>query len=146
MDLPPLTQARLRLSYPDGMAECEWAILCEHPFRDAQHRLGMIGIFDRLAFNDLPQVLGQGWLNVKFRGNPGEQVAFAVRIFSPRGEVTAAPDPPPVIVGASGSIEMSLDLQDFVIAHFGRYEIEISVNGQPGLVTTLLVVRAERVD
>jgi hypothetical protein len=29
-----------------------------------------------------------------------------------------------------------------VIATFGRYEIEISVNGQPGFVTTLLVQRA----
>lgn|SRR6476660_1938289 len=124
------------------MAECEWAILCEHPFKDAQHRLGMIGIFDQLAFDELPQPLRHGWLNLKFRGIPGEQVAFAVRIFSPRGEVTEAPEPPPVIVGAAGSAEMSLDLHDFVVAHFGRYEIEISVNAQPGLVTTLLIARA----
>ena len=37
---------------------------------------------------------------------------------------------------------MSLDLMDLVIERFGRYEIEISVNEQPGLVTTLVVVRA----
>ena len=125
------------------MAECEWAILCEHPFKDAQHRLGMIGIFDLIAFDELPQPLRHGWLNLKFRGHPGEQVAFAVRIFSPRGEVIEAPEPPPVAINEGGSIEMSLDLQDFVIALFGRYEIEISVNGQPGLVTTLLVQRAQ---
>jgi hypothetical protein len=124
------------------MAECEWAILCEHPFKDAQHRLGMIGIFDLLAFDELPQPLSHAWLNLKFRGNPGEEVAFAVRIFSPAGDVTAAPEPPPIVISEAGSAEMSLDLQDFVVVAFGRYEIEISVNGQPGLVTTLQVVRA----
>jgi hypothetical protein len=34
---------------------------------------------------------------------------------------------------------MSPDLQDLVIALFGRYGIDINVNGQRGLVTTLLV-------
>ena len=124
------------------MAECEWAILCEHPFRDAQHRLGMIGIFDSIAFDELPQPLRHGWLNLKFRGHPGEHVAFAVRIFSPQGDVTETPEPPPLAVGDAGSVEMSLDLMDLVIERFGRYEIEISVNDQPGLVTTLVVVQA----
>jgi hypothetical protein len=121
------------------MAECEWAILCEHPFKDAQHRLGMIGIFDALAFDRLPQPLQHGWLNVKFRGNPGETVSFGVRIYSPDGQVTDTPAPPPVVIGASGSMEMSLDLLDLVIDRYGRYEFEITVNGLPGLVTTLVV-------
>jgi hypothetical protein len=125
------------------MAECEWAILCEHPFRDAHQRLGMIGIFDSIAFDELPQPLRHGWLNLKFRGHPGEQVAFAVRIFSPQGDVTETPEPPPLAIGDTGSVEMSLDLMDLVLERFGRYEIEISVNEQPGLVTTLVVVRAQ---
>jgi hypothetical protein len=37
---------------------------------------------------------------------------------------------------------MSLDLMDLVIERFGRYEIEISVNDQPGLVTTLVVTQS----
>ena len=122
------------------MAECEWAIFCEHPFRDAQQRLGMIGIFDTLVFDALPQPLRHGWLNLRFRGNPGESVRFAVRIFSPEAEVTETPEPPPVVIGGSGTVEMSLDLQDLVVERFGRYEIEVQVNGQPGLVTTLRVV------
>jgi hypothetical protein len=125
------------------MAECEWAIFCEHPFRDAQHRLGMIGIFDTLAFDVLPQQLRHGWLNLKFRGNPGARVAFTVRIYSPEAEVTETPHHPPIVVADSGTVEMSLDLQDLVIERFGPYEIEISVNGQSGLLTTLRVVRAE---
>lgn len=125
------------------MAECEWAIFCEHPFRDAQHRLGMIGIFDTLAFDALPQPLRHGWLNLKFRGNPGERISFTVRIFSPEASVTETPEPPPIAIGDSGTVEMSLDLQDLVIERFGRHEVEISVDGQPGLVTTLRVVRAE---
>jgi hypothetical protein len=68
MDLPPLTQARQRLSHSDDMAECEWAILCEHPFKDERH----------------------GRLNLRFCGHPGEQVAFAVTIFPPGGEVIEA--------------------------------------------------------
>jgi hypothetical protein len=124
------------------MAECEWAIICEHPFRDAQHRLGMIGIFDAIAFDELPQPLRHGWLNLKFRGHPGEQVPFAVRIFPPQGDVIETPEPPAPAIGEAGSVEMSLDLMDLVIERFGRYEIEISVNGQPGLVTTLVVVHA----
>jgi hypothetical protein len=123
------------------MAECEWAIFCEHPFRDAQHRLGMIGIFDTLVFDALPQPLRHGWLNLKFRGNPAEEVRFTVRIFSPEAEVTETPEPPVMTVGDSGAVEMSLDLQDLVFERFGNYEIEISVNGQPGLVTTLRVIR-----
>ena len=122
------------------MAECEWAIFCEHPFRDAQQRLGMIGIFDTLVFDALPQPLRHGWLNLRFRGNPSESVRFAVRIFSPEAEVTETPEPPPVVIGGSGTVEMSLDLQDLVVERFGRYEIEVQVNGQPGLVTTLRVV------
>lgn len=102
----------------------------------------MLGIFDTVAFDVLPQPLRHGWLNLKFRGNPGERIAFTVRIFSPEAAVTETPDPPPVAIGDSGSVEMSLDLQDLVIDRFGRYEIEISVNGQPGLVTTLRVVQA----
>jgi hypothetical protein len=125
------------------MAECEWAILCEHPFKDALHRLGMIGIFDTITFDVLPQPLRHGWLNLKFRGVPGERVAFSVRIFSPQAEVTDTPEPPPVVIGPSGSAEMSLDLMDLVIGQFGRYEFEIGVNGQPGLVTTLLVRNPE---
>lgn len=125
------------------MAECEWAIFCEYPFRDAQHRLGMIGIFDTLTFDVLPQPLRHGWLNLKFRGNPGEPVRFTVRIFSPEAEVTETPEPPTIVIGDSGTAEMSLDLQDLVVERFGRYEIEISVNGQPGLLTTLRVVRGE---
>ena len=123
------------------MAECEWAILCEHPFRDALHRLGMIGIFDAIAFDVLPQPLRHGWLNVKFRGLPGERVSFGVRIFSPAADVTGTPEPPPVVIGASGSAEMSLDLMDLVITHFGSHEVEIAVNGQPGLVTTLKALK-----
>jgi hypothetical protein len=123
------------------MAECEWAILCEHPFKDALHRLGMIGIFDAITFDVLPQPLRHGWLNLKFRGLPGERVSFGVRIFSPDGEVTDTPEPPPVVIGASGSVEMSLDLMDLVISHFGSHEFEIAVNGQPGLVTTLKVLQ-----
>lgn len=124
------------------MAECEWAIFCEHPFRDAQHRLGMIGIFDSIVFDELPQPLRHGWLNLKFRGNAGERIGFTVRIYSPEAEVIETPDPPPVVIGDSGTVEMSLDLQDLVIQRFGRYEVEISVEGQPGLVTTLRVVHA----
>jgi hypothetical protein len=124
------------------MAECEWAILCEHPFRDAQHRLGMIGIFDTATFDVLPQPLRHGWLNLKFRGNPGEGFNFSVRIFPPHGDVIDTPDPPPLAVGEHGSIEISLDLLDLIIEHFGRYEFEIRVNGQPGLVSTLSIVRA----
>jgi len=36
---------------------------------------------------------------------------------------------------------MSLDLQDFVLARFGRCEIEIGVNRQLGVVTMRLVPR-----
>jgi hypothetical protein len=66
-------------------------------------------------------------------------VPFAVRIFCPQGDVIETPEPPPLAIGEAGSVEMSLDLMDLVIERFGRYEIEISVNGQPGLVTTLVV-------
>jgi hypothetical protein len=123
------------------MAECEWAILCEHPFKDAQHRLGMMGIFDALTFDVLPQTLQHGWLNVKFRGHPGEVVRFGVRIYSPDGQVTDTPEAPPVVIRSSGSSEMSLDLIDLVIDQVGRYEFEITVNGMPGLVTTLVIAR-----
>ena len=125
------------------MAECEWAIFCEHPFRDAQHRLGMIGIFDTIVFDALPQPLRHGWLNLKFRGNPGERIRFSVRIYSPEAEVIETPEPPPLGIGDAGTAEMSLDLQDLTIERFGRYEIEISVDRQPGLVTTLRVLRGD---
>ena len=124
------------------MAECEWAILCEHPFKDAQHRLGMIGIFDVAAFDALPQPLRHGWLNLKFRGHPGERVTFSVRIFPPSGDVIDTPEPPVLTIGEHGSTELSLDLHDLAIERFGRYEFEIRLNDQPGLMTTLTVVRA----
>jgi hypothetical protein len=123
------------------MATCEWAILCEYPFRDAQRRLGMIGIFDVVALDELPQVLRHGWLNLKFRGRPGEQVAFAVRIFPPEGAVIDTPQPPAVTIGDGGSAEMSLDLQDLTLEHVGVYEFEILVHAQPALVTSLEVTR-----
>jgi hypothetical protein len=123
------------------MAECEWAILCEHPFKDAHHRLGMIGIFDAMTFDRLPQPLRHGWLNLKFRGLPGETISFTVRIFTPRADAIDTPSPPSLVIGQHGSTEISLDLMDLVIEHFGRYEFEIRVNAQPALVTTLTVTR-----
>jgi hypothetical protein len=123
------------------MAQCEWAIFCEYPFRDAQHRLGMIGIFDVVASDGLPQVLRHGWLNVKFRGTPGEQVAFAVRIFLPGGDVIETPEPPPATIGDGGSAEMSLDLQDLTLDRFGVYEFEILIDATPALVTSFKVIR-----
>jgi hypothetical protein len=123
------------------VAECEWAILCEYPFRDAQRRLGMMGIFDVFAADALPRPLRHGWLNLKFRGEPGELVDFAVRIFPPGAEVIDTPEPPSATIAESGSIEMSLDLQDLVLERFGVYEFEILVNGQPALVTSLKVIR-----
>lgn len=125
------------------MAECEWAIICEHPFKDAQHRLGMVGIYDVLAFDELPQPLRHGWLNLKFRGHPGERVDFTVRIFTPDTQVIETPDPPQPTIGDHGSVEMSLDLLDLVLEKFGRYEFEIRVSSQPALVTTLTVVRVD---
>ena len=123
------------------MAACEWAILCEYPFRDAQRRLGMIGIFDVVAFEELPQALRHGWLNLKFRGRPGELVDFAVRIFPPGAAVIDTPQPPSVTIGGGGSAEMSLDLQDLTLEQFGVYEFEILVHAQPALVTSLEVIR-----
>ena len=123
------------------MAECEWAILCEYPFRDAQRRLGMIGIFDAIVLAELPQPLRHGWLNLKFRGEPGERVAFAVRIFPPGTDVIDTPRPPTPVIGENGSTEMSLDLQDLTLERFGTYEFEILVHGQPALVTSLKVAR-----
>lgn len=113
------------------MAECEWAIFCEYPFRDAQHRLGMIGIFDTLTFDVLPQQLRHGWLNLKFRGNPGEPVRFTVRIFSPEAEVTETPEPPTIVIGDSGTAEMSLDLQDLVVERFGRLKSKSASTANP---------------
>lgn len=123
------------------MVECEWAIFCEHPFKDAQLRLGMIGIFDVLTFDELPQPLQHAWLNIKFRGQPGERFTFAVRIYSPQADVIDTPEPPPLLVGEGGSAEMSLDLLGMVIERYGRYEFEIVVDGQPGLVTSLEIRR-----
>ena len=125
------------------MAECEWAIFCEHPFRDSQQRLGMIGIFETVSLDALPQQLRHVWLNLKFRGNAGERIGFTVRIFSPEAAVIETPESPEIVIGEDGTCEMSLDLQDLVIEQFGRYEVEISVNGQPGLVTTLRVLQSE---
>jgi hypothetical protein len=95
MDLPPLTQARPRLSHSFGT-----------------------------------------WYEVS--RTAGEQVTFAGGSFRRGGEVIEAPEPPPVAINEVGSVEWSLDLQDFVVARFGR-DRDRRENGQPGLGSMLRV-------
>ena len=72
------------------MAECEWAILCDHTFKDEHGKICLIGIFDRISAKSVPTTHHQLAVVMKFVGDPKEQIRFRVEIVRPTGGLVGA--------------------------------------------------------
>jgi len=66
-----------------AMAECDWAILCDHAFLDVSRKMCIIGAFDRVFAPAVPSALHQSSLAMKLLGNPGETIKPLRRIIRP---------------------------------------------------------------
>ena len=106
------------------MAECDWAILCDYAFQDAQRKTCMIGIFDRVFTPNVPTVLLQAALATKFLGTPGEQVNFRVEIIRPTGGQLATFGGN-VMVAENGTLELQVRMAGLQLPDFGVYGLNI---------------------
>jgi len=109
------------------MAECDWAVLCDYAFQDIGRKTCLIGIFDRIFAPQVPTVLHQAALGVKFLGNPGEQIAFRVEIIRPTGSQLATFGGN-VVISESSSLEVSIRMAGLQLPDFGAYGLNIYSN------------------
>jgi hypothetical protein len=106
------------------MAECDWAILCDYAFHDAGRKTCMIGVFDRVFTTNVPTVLLQAALAVKFLGSSGEQVNFRVEIIRPTGGQLATFGGS-IVIAENGTVELQVRMAGLQLPDFGVYGLNI---------------------
>jgi len=109
------------------MADCEWAILCDYAFLDAQGKMCLIGIFNRVHARTVPTFHRQAMLIVQLAGEPGEDVRVKIEILRPTGTVLQGLEGQGTIspMGGAGIV---LQLQSLQLPDWGRYRINIRLN------------------
>lgn len=95
------------------MADCDWAILCDHAFPDLNRKMCLIGIFDRINTIAVPTALHQSALALKIVGDAQEKVPLVIRILRPTG-------------GSLGDVALEATLSDT-----GTAEIQLGMSGLP---------------
>jgi hypothetical protein len=111
------------------MAECDWAILCDHAFPDINRKMCLIGIFDRVATAAVPTALHQSALALKLVGDPNERVNLQVRVIRPNGPILADIAVEVVLNDTTGTAEIQLGMAGLPLPDEGDYAFEIIVNG-----------------
>jgi hypothetical protein len=111
------------------MAECDWAILCDHAFPDLQRKMNLIGIFDRVNAASIPSSLAQSAIVVKLVGEPGERVALRLVIVRPTQAHLADIPIDVVLSEQTGTAEVQLGLAGMPLPDEGPYAFQL-FNGQ----------------
>lgn len=106
------------------MADCEWAILCDYAFLDVNRKTCMIGAFDKIFTPNVPSVLHQSALTIKFIGESGELVNFKMEIVRPTGGQLAAFEGTVKLVD-TGTAEMQINIVGLALPDYGVYAFNI---------------------
>jgi len=106
------------------MAECEWAILCDYSFLDANRKTCIIGAFDKICTPMVPAVLHQSSLAIKFLGQPNTSINFKMEAVRPTGAQLIRFEGT-VQLGETGTAEMQLNIAGLALPDFGPYAFNI---------------------
>jgi hypothetical protein len=75
------------------MARIDWALLCDAAFLDAQNRLCVVGVIDRLPVSQLPLAIGRMTLVARLTDIEAvDQVRLSVGIVAPSGSLVPSGD------------------------------------------------------
>lgn len=122
------------------MAECDWALLCDHSFLDVGRKLCLIGVFDRIYVRSVPATHSQLGLALKLLGDPGEKVKIHVDIIRPQGGSLGSFDGS-AHLGDSGSAEFQMNVSNFPLPDFGLYSFNVHVGDSPPKSVTFTVIQ-----
>lgn len=111
------------------MAECEWAILCDHAFPDMQRKMNLIGVFDRINTAAVPSALAQSALVVKLIGDPNEKVSLRLVVIRPTQGQLADVAVDVMLNESTGTAEVQLGMAGLPLPDEGPYAFQL-FNGQ----------------
>jgi hypothetical protein len=120
------------------MADCDWAILCDHGFQDINNKACLIGIFDRIQTVSVPAGIPRACFVANILGNSGEQCRVRIELARESGPPLFTVDVP-VILSTSGSYNVFANLIGLVIPEYGSYSFNVSVNDALSKAITLVV-------
>jgi len=111
------------------MAECEWAVFCDYAFLDAQGKMCLIGIFNRIFVKAVPAIHPQAALVLQLLGKPKEAVAVRIEIVRPTGASLHRIDGSGEI-SEDGGAGLQLSLSPIQLPDYGEYDCNIYVNDE----------------
>ncbi len=122
------------------MAECDWAILCDYAFLDANRKMCMIGAFDRIFTPAVPTVLHQSSIALKMLGDPGTTLNFRIEVVRPSGGQLASVQGT-LVVADTGTVDVQLNIAGLNLPDYGVYSVNVFVDDALSKATTFLVTQ-----
>lgn len=120
------------------MADCDWAILCDHGFQDLERKTCLIGIFDRIKTPSVPALIPRACFVAYVLGTPGEECRFRIELAREAGAPLFTVDGN-FIIPDSGSHNLFANLVGFVIPEYGSYSFNVYLNEFLSKAVTLVV-------
>jgi hypothetical protein len=125
------------------MADCDWAIICEHGFQDIGTRPCMTGIFDRIFVPAVPAALAFATLIAKVLGNPGEKFRFKVEVLRQSGGPLVAVNGE-MTVSETGAAYILGNFINLPLPELGLYAVNTYINDDAPKSTTFVVQDAPK--
>ncbi len=108
------------------MANCDWAIVCDHAFYDENRKICMIGVFDRIFAKAVPATHHQASLVLKLIGEAKERTKVRVDIVRPNGDVLGKVEGTSEL-GNDGTSQLHLGIRGLPLPDFGIYAFNIYI-------------------
>lgn len=112
------------------MAECEWALLCDHAFQDVGRKTCVIGIFDRIFSVNVPAQHHHAAFVFKVTGDALEELVFKLEIVRPSGG-TLGGFGGKIKLPPTGTSDVIMNLQGLPLPDWGVYTFSLHFNDEP---------------
>lgn len=126
------------------MADCEWAILCDHAFLDQAGKMCVIGIFDRVFVGQVPAQHRRAHVVARIAVKPKENVAVRIDLVRPTGAVLKTVNVPvavPDSTEADAYVHVHLVLDNLPLPDFGAYRCNVYITDELKWSLRLVVER-----
>jgi len=113
-----------------GLAQSDWAHLCDHAFYDEYGKPCLIGIFRAISVPEVPAVHPSAALVFSLKGDPNEKVEVRVQLVRSQEEKPLIDFENTVDMGPGGNQITVVNLRNTVLPGYGAYEVHLLLNGQ----------------
>jgi hypothetical protein len=120
------------------MAECDWAILCDHGFQDLGRKSCLIGIFDRVFAPTAPTTLVKATLVARVLGDPGEKIRFKIEVAREAGSPLGGAEGD-LTIPDTGTHEIFANFLNLNLPEYGLYSVNVYLNDFPTKATTFIL-------